>query len=79
MAKSREKVNVNQRLTRRVLAAWLLTTDPYITDQTLNAELHKLDAPNDRFVRKDGSHYRKLFRAGRLPPCPEYDPREWDV
>jgi len=66
-----------ERVTRRLVAAWLLEMDPYITDERLNRELQALNLPNDKFVRKDGSHYRRLWKRGRLPPCPESDPRKW--
>lgn len=65
------------RLTRRLVAAWLFDTRPRISDEDLNRILRDIDLPNDRFQRKDGSHYRRLHRQGRLPPPPDSDPRDW--
>jgi len=74
--KNAEKV-IRPRITARLVASWLFDRDPYITDAELNRILAGLDLPHDRFVRKDGSHYRRLWRDGRLPPAPETDPRTW--
>lgn len=68
---------IRPRITRRLVAAWLFHKDPYISDKELNEALRDIEAPHDRFLRKDGSHYRNLHTRGRLPPVPDSDPRKW--
>ncbi len=64
-------------VTARLVVAWLFHKDPYISDSQINKELAKLHLPHDRLTRKDGSHYRLLWKAKRLPPAPDEDPRTW--
>jgi hypothetical protein len=73
--RSVKDLSTKKKVTLRQVASWLFTKDPYITDETVNQEFDKLDVPHDKFMRKDASHYRTLYRQGRLPPCPEHDPR----
>ena len=73
--RSVEELNAKPKITLRMIAVWLFTKDPYLTDAMLDEEFDKADVPHDKFTRKAASHYRTLFRQGRLPPCPEEDPR----
>ena len=62
--------------TRRLLAAWLFHKDPWISDVEVNRAFEALDTSGDRSRPKDASHFRKLWRQGRLE-VPESDPRTW--
>ena len=54
------------KVTLRQVAIWLFTKEPHLTDEQLNAELDRADVPHDKFTRKDASHYRTLWKQGRL-------------
>lgn len=77
MAQANAEASTKPRITARLVAAWMFHRDPYLSDADLNRALAEIDMPHDRFVRKDGSHYRRLWKQGRLPPPPDTDPRTW--
>lgn len=68
----------DQRMTQKILAAYLIAQNPAITKQDLAVELKK-SFPAARIGDRHGQHYLSLSRSGRLPEAPADDPRGWKV
>jgi hypothetical protein len=63
-----------EKLTQRILAAWLITQRPNITHGELTAEL-RAAFPQCLVSDRHGKHYLSHARHGRLPEPPAEDPR----
>lgn len=69
----RPKVQQHQQPTPRLLAAWILENEPWVTDGQLDKILRRY-FPGEEL--RPATHYRILWQRGKMMCAPFEDPRK---